>query len=433
MGVVGVGDDMEGRPAVDRLPLYDPEAWEHAARRFGVPADAEWPEPQPAAVCSTDNLLREAGIPLDPAVDAAAGGVAGLGEPDRWEMPVGAPIPFGGPGHMPGDPMFAYGDATPDMFSGVAEPVAHDHHAGDGKGPLRRFPSGTHAREHSMFFRSRQAIELTPWLYKQGLGMQLEGRVDSATIAELEQALWHLSYGFVTLRGATHGAHHHASCAVVSLNDWVVGRNLDAEIDSHDAVFRIGADPVQGRESSVGTHTMVRVVDVDTMGLLLEHEEDTNDVDHIDTRGVWLFVPRADADVARFAEFVKAAKDPDVSFPLRTERIAIANPAWVEHVSANWTMRADGDAGRAASLEAIALQFALRTCTDQVELYGFGGEDSNAMYGVSKREAKFVHRSYYGAEIALLPGRRESYGERETRWLLHDSGIIVDRSRDDER
>jgi len=427
---VGPGDDVKAMDAVARLPLYDPLAWDHMASRYGIPADMPRPDPPQVEVCSTANLKREAGLPtlMDGHQDLDA--VAEIPPQDRYEFPVAASAQFGGSEHL--DPA-KFGHMLPDMFSNIAEP-AMPIHAGEGPGPLQRWPSGAHAREHSQLFQARVRYTLQAWLSKRDLAELLSARnVPQDTLKILGEHLLDGEYNF---------AHQHEtgkprpmdevgnvalpSCALVSLDDSLAGRALAEDIELHDSVWRVGADPVDGFEELVGSRTSVRIVDVDTMDLLLQHEHDTHDADHADTRGIWLFVPRSDEDLAQFAGILeRASKSGETPFALRSENVAIMNPEWVEHVAENWTFRHSGERS-SPSLDSIALHFALRACQSQVSLFGFGMGDSAALHGVesSKRERK----SYYGE--SPMATRVEDVGEREVRWFLHDAGIIVDRSRD---
>lgn len=189
----------------------------------------------------------------------------------------------------------------------------------------------------------------------------------------------------------------------------------------------IGLDPVAGYEEMVGARTNVRVVDMDTIDLLLENEDEPHDSENADLKGVWVFVPRSDSDLTLFATVLeRAAEYTRVPFPLTPERVVVVNPEFVEHVDRAWTLRPEQEE-RTASLDAIALQFALRACSDQVTLFGFGEDDEVALHGLEEPKERQA-TTYYDAFVAAPRG--EDLGEREVRWFLHDAGIIVDRSRD---
>lgn len=156
-------------------------------------------------------------------------------------MPVTATPAFGGAVHLDG---VQFAGEMPDMFSNIAHPQMPVH-AGEGPGPLKRFPSGAHAREHSQLFQVRSKLTIPAWLNKRDVAEQLFGRdLEDGVLDTLTEHFHHGEYDLATLHvqeGRPTGSAGNvalASCALVGSGDSLVGRGLADDIELHDSVWR---------------------------------------------------------------------------------------------------------------------------------------------------------------------------------------------------
>lgn len=221
---------------------------------------------------------------------------------------------------------------------------------------------------------------------------------------------------------AAYESYKYRTCAIVGNSGVARLTAYGADIDAHDAVFRMNQAPgSNGCQLYVGGRTTVRMVNARWL-----HKLAHGTMKHLPMeRNVTLLITRYDAkEVKRLFQQLEMTGRSDVRVRLMTQSLKARTQKLLQFFRfflMTYKGFKDG-AGESPSTGLLALSAAMQMC-DQVTLYAFGLWGQHARYNSERQSMYHYFHSLYGKK-EVDAGSHSMDSERMLFQTINDAGLI---------